>query len=330
MARQVTQFQRGQLARTSGTHAARALLARGAWRVGQVLGKRAASYVTSKAKRSRSDVGDNDIITTQHDTKLRYLKSSYSRKQKSRKRFIKKVRRAVFSDVGLRSWVSDDGGAQKLVSANQQGHDGVLLGGIQQTNNNELLSAFRVAYENATGTINDFKDNKVYVKSMCLDLHITNTGAGTAEIDIYQVRMRKDYASNDRLDTMYTSTFNDAAAPSGFSRTLTTPGVTPFQNSNFCEHFKILSKRTVLLSAGQVTSLQLRTGPRYFDGHALLRNQMGIPGYTKGYLLVYRGVPFFDGVSVVRRNIELCWTQERTMSVARHADGQNEDKVATV
>lgn len=287
-------------------------------------------YGRYKASRARGDKGDSDVITTQHDTKLRYYKKRYSRKAKRRVRFIKRVRRAVYSDVGLRSFVSDDGGAIKTALANSQGHDGAMLGSVAAAQNDELLKAFQVAYETPAGTTASFTNRKVMIKSMCLDLHIANTGSNTAEIDVYQLRLRKDYNSTVRLDVMYTDTYNEQPAGSGFSRTLTVPGVTPFQNSNFCEHWNILSKRTIMLSAGQVTSLQLRNGPRFIDGKAIQRYSLGIPGYTKGYLLVYRGAPRNNAGVVERGAIELSWTQERTMTVARNADGQNADIAVTV
>lgn len=283
------------------------------------------------ARRLRVDKGDADVITTQHDTKVRYMKGRQSRKQKRRVRFMKQVRRALHSDVGLRSFVSDDGGAIKTVLANAQGHDGAMLGAINSSQNDEILKAFQVAYETPAGTISSFTNRKVFIKSMCLDLHITNSGSNTAEIDVYQLIMRKDYNSTVRLDVMYTDTYNEQPAGSGFSRTLTVPGVTPFQNSNFCEHWNILSKRTIMMSPGQVTSLQLRIGrPRQFDGKAIQRYSLGVPGYTKGYLLVYRGAPRNNAGAVERGAVELTWTQERTMTVARNADGQNADIAVTV
>lgn len=288
------------------------------------------AYGAHRALR-KSDKGDPDIITTQHDTTLRYMKGRMTRRKKRRIRFQKRVRNAVYSDVGLRSFVSDDGGAIKTIGVNAQGIDGALLGGIQQPQNDELLKAFQVAFETPAGTISSFRNRKVFIKSMVLDIHMVNSGTTTVELDVYQVVMRRDWPANQRMDQMYIDSYNEQPAAAGYSRTLTTPGVTPFQNSNFCEHFKILSKRTIQLGAGQVTSLQLRIGrPRAFEGKVLERYTAGIPGYTKGYLFVYKGAPRNNAGVVERAAGELTWTQERTMTVARSADGQNADIAVTV
>lgn len=295
------------------------------------ISKRVSNAISGgSAKRLKLDKGDSDVVTTQHDTKLRYMKGRYTKRQRRRVGFVKKVRRAIFSDVGLRSWVSDDGGAVKAIAANAQTVDGAMIGGIQQTNNNDLLSAFRVAFETPAGTISDFRTRKVMIKSMVLDLHFTNTGSNTVEMDVYQWVQRKDFPANDRIDQIYINAYNEQSAASGFTRTITVPGVTPFQNSNFCEHYKILSKRTIMFSPGQTTSLQMRIGkPRYFDGKILERNQSGIPGYTKGYIFIFKGVPRNNVGVVERAACEVTWTQERTMTVARHADGQNNDLAVT-
>lgn len=193
-----------------------------------------------------------------------------------------------------------------------------------------MLTAFRVAYENATGTITDFRNKKVLIKSMCLDIHIVNNGSNGLEFDVYQVIMRKDWSASSRIDVMFTGSFDEQATATGYTRVVSTPGVTPFQSSNFCEHFKILSKRSILLGAGQATSLQLRISKaRMFDGKVLERNTAGIPRYTKGYLFVVKGVPTVVTGTVRRAAGSFIWTQERTMTVARHADGQQNDIAAT-
>lgn len=329
---QLTKTNYGKVGGAVATAALIRLAGQAAMKGAAQLGKNGANRIVKKKSRGGSsrDIGDPDIITTQNDTNLRYLKGKLSKAERRKIKFTKKVRNAVFSDVGLRSFVSSVGGARKVVNANVQGYFGTLLGGIGQNDNDEFRTAFRVAFENATGTIGDFTNRKVMVKSMCLDMHVTNSGSNTIELDVYQLSMRRDWPGNDSLTTMFDNSWTDAATGSGYGRVISLPGVTPFQNSNFCEHFKVLSKRSILMSAGQSTSLQMRCGRKFVEGKALQRYQGGIPGYTKGYFIMFRGVPRWTGLVVERGASELVWTQERTMTVARNADGQNVDVTSTL
>lgn len=284
-------------------------------------------------KRLRMESGDADIITTQHDTKLRYMKGKQSKKAKSRVRFMKKVRKAVFSDIGLRSYVQDDGGAVINCALNELGYSGVIMGDIQQAAGvagSDILNAFRVAFENVSGTSASFINRKVYIKSICIDLHLKNTGSTTMELDVYQLVMRKDFSFNVPIGTMFQNTWAYAQTGAGFGSAVVNPGVTPFQNSTFCEHWKILSRRSVLLGSQQVSTLQLRGRGRIFDGNILTRNVMGVPGFTKAYLIVHRGSPENNLGTARRGAAELTWVQERTMTLARHSDGQNQDVTVTV
>lgn len=300
------------------------------------LQKRARTSRTQTVTRRSVDIGDRDVVTTQHDSAIRFMKGKMSKGARRKVKFTKKVRNAIVSDVGLRSYLASDGGARKTTLADSQIYDGAMIGGIAQTSNDEMLRAFRVAYETPAGGITSFINRKVMVKSICLDVHLTNNSSNTVEIDVYQVKLRRDWAANDRIDVMYYTTYLQAAGAVAANPVIGTAtkgyfqiGNTPFQNSNFCEHWKILSKRTIMMSTGQSTSLQMRVGRKFVDGNALQRYQFGIPGYTKGYLFVMRGAPRWNGTAVERGAVDVVWTQERTMTVARGPDGQNQDITIT-
>lgn len=236
------------------------------------------------------------MISTQHDQSLRYRKTRMPRNRRNRwKGFTRRVKHVMLQMQQLVSYTKHYLSPLKDWAVNEQMTDGQMLGGTTVTDNDELFQIFRNYYGSGftTSTVDDLK---LFVKSACLDLQVTNTGVTGCVIDVYFLKARKSYATATRLDQQYLLTY--AEQPSGVAGSLVgtpdaeDPATTPFQNSMFCEFWRIIAKKEVILAVGQTTTLQVRlpTNKR-IQGKIIENTPAMIPGYTMGVLLQARGVP---------------------------------------
>lgn len=296
------------------------------------LGKRLRQAAQGSAsKRVKREAGDRDVITGQSDTKVRFMKRGYSKKARGRAAFAKRVQYAINTNQSLISYTNDNSRAIKTWAVNEQGYDGQMLGAIDSTNNDEVLSAFRVAYDNMALAKTDttFLRTGVYIKSMCLDTQITNTSTETnCIVDVYQCLLRRDWQANDRIDVQYATTWNsmDNAGLGQINNVATTP----FQNAEFLKHWKIISKREIYLQPGASTTLQMRQSrPKRIYGRQMSTQSVGFPGWTKAYFFQYRGCPVNALGVVALASGELAIAHQYTVSVARMPTGQDVSRIQT-
>lgn len=244
----------------------------------------------------------SSVISTQHDQSLRYRKTRMPRRRRNRwKRFTRRVKHVMLQMQQLVSYTKRYTSPLKSWLVNEQMTDGQMLGGTTVTDNDELFQIFRNYYGSGftTSTVDDLK---LFVKSACLDMQITNTGVAGCVVDVYFLKARKSYATATRLDQQYLLTY--AEMPSGVAGSLVgtpapaDPATTPFQNSMFCEFWRIIAKKEVILATGQTTTLQIRlpTNKR-IQGKVLENSLSMIPGYSMGILMQARGVPVAGAVT---------------------------------
>jgi hypothetical protein len=252
---------------------------------GKYVGGRIGSYL------SGSKSVESSVVSTQHDVANRYRKK---RMPKRRRRqwvgFVKKVRAVELAAQPLQFY-----GYARLDrttgAVNVQTYRGYMIGGTTVTNNDELYQIFQQAYN--TVSIADAVEHIIYMKSISLDVQVTNTGSAGAVIDVYKLLCRKTFGSASTPDAQFTAALGELAAPSGGgSVTTTNAAITAFDAPNFCSYWKILNKKEILLGAGQVTTMQLRNARnKRIDGKLLTSSPQAVPGYTMCYLFMIRGVP---------------------------------------
>lgn len=338
-------FMGGRLGKAAYAAAVGSSLVRAAWRM-----RGTSQPPVKKPRVAAAEKGDTDFVSTQKDSTLRYVAKPRSRKGRTRakiaKRFKRRVQNVIYNSKNVNYWASDDGGAIKTAAVNTQNVDGAGLGGMTQNQFDEVLQAFRVAYNKPNATEADVKDFRVQIKSMCLDIQITNTGAAPIIFDAYQWVLRKNYIAAERPDVAFTNTWADTAAVrvgtnssvggnagdgTAYTRILTNPSVTPFQNHRWCEYHKVLSKRQFVIGVGQIITIQLKQNrPKMLSGRVLDIYRYGIPGWTKGYLFFYKGAPTKNGIEVEHAACEFSWRQQRTMTVAGDYRTLDEKEVAVL
>lgn len=252
---------------------------------GRYVGSRIGGYLTgSKSVESR-------VLSTQHDVVNRYRKKRMPRRRRRRwVSFVRKVRAVELAAQPLQFY----GYARldRVIGAvNVQTYQSYMLGGTTVTNNDELYQIFQQAYN--TGSIADAAEHQIIMKSISLDIQITNTGTAGAIIDVYKVLCRKTFSTASTIAAQFTQALGELASPTGGGTVTTTnASITAFDAPNFCSYWKILNKKEVLLGAGQVTTMQLRNARnKRIDGKILTTSPQAIPGYTVAYFFMIRGVP---------------------------------------
>lgn len=232
------------------------------------------------------------VISTQHDVSMRYRRKRMPRRKRKRwVRFTRKVQHSIMQMQPLQSYTIDYPGAFKTIAVNTQVTDGQMIGGVSATNNNELLNIFRRAY-GSTLSLSGIDKYKIFLKSMCCDFQLNNSGSSSIIVDVYHLICRTNDWAGNRIDVQYTNAFAESSAGSGGTVDSTNPATTPFQNATFCSLWKVLSKKEILLGAGQISTFQVRVPyNKYFNGKMLENNFAAVPGFTRAVLFQVRGAP---------------------------------------
>lgn len=255
------------------------------------------SYIKSRFKNKAAM--NASPITTQHDLSYRYRRKAMPRYRRRRwKRFTRQVKHVMLQMNSLTSY-SQDFSKRVTWSANDQATFGVMLGGTTPTNNDELYQIFRQAY-GLSVTPTNVDSYKLYVKSMCLDVQITNTGSNGAILDVYELVCRKNWirsvegvTTDETLEQSYATTYAEMdAVATGVTPDANSPASTPFQNGLFLKYWRIMRKKEILLGAGSVTTMQMRNpANKTLLGTVIETHRQAIPGFTRAYLFQVRGTP---------------------------------------
>lgn len=268
---------------------------RAAYKVGAYLGKRTASYMQSRSKRrntgKQSKITSPGPITEQYDVSTRYRRKSMPKYRRRRwRQFTNKVKHVMLQMNALQTY-SVDVIDNQTWGINTQQTFGCMLGGTQFPTNDELFQVFRNAYGSGltTTTVDDYK---LFIKSICMDVQITNTGSQGCIVDCYTLIARAQDNVTEGIAAQYSRLYAEQQGANVGAPFPTSPASTPFQNGQFLQKWKVLNKKEVLLGVGNVTTMQLRNAAnRTMQGKTIESNPSYIPGYTRAFLFQVRGVP---------------------------------------
>lgn len=236
------------------------------------------------------------------------------RKKKAWKRFSKKVRAVLYSNLGLRiakmvspAYISQAADFSTFYSANLYPTSGpastvgtVGIAGTSGTGNYDDLGMI-FARENGSGLIGSlYKGDKFMFQSACLDILITNLYNTPCIIEVYYWKAKDTLGTalttEDTLEELYNVGF---AAGSGHMAVIGTgtalganqPGTGPFSNPAFCHYITIVKKTQILLSPSATTTLQLRDPKNHRIYGETLSNSSVKRGLTRGIFLQCYGAP---------------------------------------
>lgn len=248
----------------------------------------AGSYLGSLSGRNSTEAR---VLSTQHDVVNRYRKKRMPRRRRRRwVGFVRKVRAVELAAQPLQFYGLAR--TERLTGAvNVQTYAGYMLGGTSVTNNDELYQIFQQAYN--TISVSDAAEHIIFMKSISLDIQLTNSATTGAVVDVYKLLCRKSISTATAPAAQFTAALGELASPSGGGTVTTTnASITAFDAPNFCSYWKILNKKEILLGAGQTTTMQLRNAKnKRIDGKVLNTSPQALPGYTMCYLFMIRGAP---------------------------------------
>lgn len=264
----------------------------------------------SSSSRRRGAISGG-ITTEQRDFATRYVRRSMPRHRRRRWRsFTRKVQH-VMLQMGATQSFNLKFSARKTAGVETQLWDGMMLGGTQPNNNDELLQAFRRAYGTAITNAN-VDDYKLYIKSLCLDLQIRNNGDKNVIIELHQLICRKSYNQSERIDTHFQTAMGEMQNQTGFTaQAITDPTTTIFQNSIFLQYWKVLKKSQIVIGAGETTTLQLRIPyNRMMSGKLIESHVQAIPGFTRAFIFSMKGAPELNASDVQYSDFDILWVSQ--------------------
>lgn len=258
---------------------------------------RAAPYAASAfslanrfRNRNKSAI-ESGANTFQHDSRVRYRKKRMPRrKRKAWKRFTRKVGAVSLGMQPLQIY-SNEGTENITASANQGTQWGRIIGGTNVANNDELWQIFRRCYNLAA--IANAVPYKIYVKSICMDVAITNTGSYPIVLDVYTLQCRQDFATATKVQDQWQAALGEVQAPAGGgSVTPTKTALTVFDAPNFCSYWKVLAKREYIIGSNNVITLQMRIPlNKHIEGKVLGTSPQALPKYSRAFLITAHGCP---------------------------------------
>lgn len=248
------------------------------------------SYYKNATKKGPSQA--DHALTNQYDSKMTYRRKRMGFRQKRRRKFEKKIRKIINTDKALDNFLRH---TEYTVTSGlaQQGVFDIPQMSINGSagSGNDLEVLFNTVESVPAGTV-----RKLRIKGCILDVVIRNTHAtSTALIDIYEITYRKDLPLNIAANLSVLLTAQAAALPQlnpvDAPMVVTTPGMTPFEVPQFLEYIRINRKRKLVLSPGQVGTLQNRVFKNKTIWGDRLQNLTGMRNWTTGYLCLFTGAP---------------------------------------
>lgn len=212
---------------------------------------------------------DASPLTYQHDSALRYRKKRMPRrKRKQWVRFVRKVSAVDLSMQPLQIYTSE-GTTNQSSSANQAQVWSRVLGGTQLSGNDEIYQIFQGAYNVAN--VAACAPYKIFIKSMCLDIQVSNNGSYPVIIDVYTLQSRQKYATASDVGAHFLGALSELQSPAGGgSVTTNKTALTVFDAPNFCSYWKVLQKREVVIGSNNVATFQMRAPVnRHIEGKDL-------------------------------------------------------------
>jgi len=260
-----------------------------------IMRRRNTRTVRRGARRTRSYRRRGAIIpranTTQHDSRGRYsYRPMPRRRRRMWKRFVRKVTHVALQKQPLQVYTADNA-VNQTSAANEMQIWGRMIGGTTVSGNDEILQVFKSAYNlaNAAACV----PYKLFLKSMCMDIEVTNNGSSTVIMDVYSLVNRATYNETDDLGSQWVQAIGDVAAPAGGgSYSSAQPTLTVFDAPNFCSYWKTLNKTEYLIPANQTLTFQVRLPyNKHIEGKTLITDPQCLPRYARGMFFMWHGQP---------------------------------------
>lgn len=256
-------------------------------------------YRTGQKKKTKSA---NFSMTTQHDSRLVYKKRRMPRRKRRVWRSFKRKAQYVSNTQNPRNTIVKTNYITGSCSVNQQMVVTLsLYPGYNASDN--ALDDIRDCQALANQTFSDgqAQTTNQFFRSGFMEATIVNTKATTVYMDAYWCYAKKDsiitpqtILSNGFKSTTQAADGDNLPTAVGSAVTENTLGITPFQSSEFCQHFSIWKKTRYILGQGQTVQLEWRDPKNRFlnpDSKFITGDWTVLRGWTKTLVLIFYTVP---------------------------------------
>lgn len=251
-----------------------------------------AMSISRSRSRSRSRYRSSSIVSRQHDQAGGY-RARFGRTRRARRyrRFRYRVLNTVLNEQPLQIYTAK-GASNETTAVNQLGVYGMGLYLTSYTGSTDLATIASDA--GITTSTTNQKGMRVYIKSACMDVEIKNNLTTQIVMDVYEVINRKDVGSTSDIETQW-SNFYAQQATIGSADPLD-PANSLFENATFCQHYKIIRKREVLIPGGEIVTMQMRMSKdRTIQVDTILDYVNAIPKVSRFYIFSWHGPPETSG-----------------------------------
>lgn len=248
------------------------------------LGAAAARKMLSMGGRRRGR--GSSTVTTQRDSSTTYRSGRRVGGRGSRG-FMRKFRRALLSEQPLNVYTSLYKASDTTAVGNQS-FGTVYLGDMNTTAQGDIWNVFKDAYTAAAVT--DVEQEKLYIRSMSMDLQFKNNGTEQMFVDMYTCVARINHDSVGTLNSDIGGWFGDMSNIGAVSSTV--PGITLFNIPGFCRKWKIIKRQTFIVKPDEAVQTTIfGSKNRTIIGRHLQDYRCSLKGFTKAIVLQVRGVP---------------------------------------
>lgn len=238
----------------------------------------------SRARRGRSA---SAMLSTQRDQSTRYTGGRRNGRRRRARRFARRVVNSILMQQPLQIYTAKHVSTETS-NLNLLGQYAVGLFTTQYGPSPDLENICTDAGI-SIGTSTDYGKH-LYIKNACLDVEIVNAGTDDCIIDVYEMILRRDTNSAVDLTTLWQTLYAEFGTISAAS--YNDPANSIFQNPQFCQFFRVKSKREVLIPPSGIVTMQMRDGKdRMIQAEKVFNMYTGIPGLTRFYYLMWHGIP---------------------------------------
>lgn len=250
----------------------------------------------------------NQVVTAQHDLSRPYRRRPMPRRKRRRwTRQIRQFTALTLKHLATRSRVFTYNGSITGNAGEQARIDAVIYGWYGANNTRGLNDMQRIAdaelnaqdIASNPGNTQQFEPRPIIMfKSAVMDMTINNVGSSVVEVDVYYFYVTRKTAADSVIDAISDGFQQaDTLTEGGTAMSITSLGVTPFDNPNFLRSHKITQVRKIVIAPGQLSSLLIKIPQNKRFNSNLLSTELpangvfGKPGFTRGMFIIAKGAP---------------------------------------
>lgn len=258
-------------------------------------GKWAASQVKSRLMGKSANPAP---ITGESDWRGTYRRKPFPRRRKKRwVKFVRRVKHVIEKTTAPKFQIILKNGVIQSFSNKQTFYAGhTVLGANGNSDCDDLSRLFARALVEQSNPLTSSRSNiGIHVSGWLIETQIINLGTGTAYLDMYYWRCKRDVPSAVvSTGALFSNGLADLAGntpPGGSTLDALDYGVTPFQSPEFSKAITVYKKVRVKLGAGSVTQIEQRSGRDYYRRWTFDENYSHLRNCTEGIFFISYGTP---------------------------------------